>query len=543
METMIGDYRLLERIGQGGFGTVWRATSPAGVDVALKMLHPEYAQDTELTARLLQEFAVLIRLDHPNLVSAHAVLSHNAAPVLVMDYVPGDNLSTELRRHEHGMPVDRALWMVAEVCAALDTAHEAGIVHRDVKPANILLERDGSGAPWRTAKLGDFGIARLGDGVRYTSTGMLVGTVGYIAPEIIRGEDPTPASDLYSIGLLLHETLTGSKLFPARPSIGVLEQHVTQAPELPDAWPSWMRDLVQACLDKDPARRPSAREVGTVLRQAGDRPTQRLSMAAQVRSGTEVTAVVPPAFSSSTNVQVRKIRRSTVAVVSLVAAAVALLASAGFLLMNAQHSGGASAASAVTTGTVQPPGTEPRLATAASETPSSGPSAPDTYGEQAPAPSPGNDKPGGDSTDRPPATTGGGQATSTSSNAHTPAVHANDGDLTVHDGRPDRYTVSIVNVAAPAGTTVATASSAPLAEIVVPHQNIGDLIVYITAPSGARHTVHMPNQNDRRTRLHVRVDLAAVFPAATPVAGAWRLHVADTVSGSTGYIDRWAITA
>ncbi|HYI60983.1 MAG TPA: protein kinase [Acidimicrobiales bacterium] len=264
-------YVLVERLGSGGFATVWLAEQGRlGRRVAVKLLG-ETLDDAERERRFLAECRAIGRLSgHPAVVTVHDAGTTDAGhPYLVMEHLPGGSLHDRVARHGP-MPWAEVLDVGVHVADALAAAHDAGILHRDVKPANVLL--DENGAP----KLGDFGIARLSEGTN-TATGTLVGTIPFTPPEVLSGHRPGPTADVWSLGATLHALLTGSSPFggdrdepPAATIARVLR---SEPPPLPPAVPAPLRDLVRTTLGAEPGSRPqSAAEVaGQLQRIQADR--------------------------------------------------------------------------------------------------------------------------------------------------------------------------------------------------------------------------------------------------------------------------------
>src|SRR6266545_1290361 len=206
-----GRYRLISRIGTGAMGVVWRAYDERlNRTVAVKrlLLSPGLPEDeaTEAVARCLREGRIAARLHHPNAIAVYDVVDEDGVPCLIMEYLPSKSLAMVLG--DHGLLDPREVARIGAQCAAaLAVAHAAGIVHRDVKPGNILLGDDGS------VKITDFGISRATDDVTVTKTGMIAGTPAYLAPEVAIGKDPTPASDIFSLGSTLYAAVEGEPPF------------------------------------------------------------------------------------------------------------------------------------------------------------------------------------------------------------------------------------------------------------------------------------------------------------------------------------------
>jgi serine/threonine protein kinase, bacterial len=252
-------YRLDERMGEGGLGVVWRGSDiETGAGFAIKLLRPEYARDQAAVARFIRERAALLRFRHPNVVALHDMIVEGDRLALVMELVADGDLAAHRKRCGGTLDPSEATEIMAQVCNALATAHAAGIVHRDLKPANILL--DGG-----TVRLTDFGIAQIAGEPSLTSEGVFLGTLPYLAPEVIQGDEPTPACDCYAVGVTLYELLAGDLPFTGQ-AAAVMHGHLYLAPERPDGIPDSSWRLIAACLDKDPRRRPCAAELELALR-------------------------------------------------------------------------------------------------------------------------------------------------------------------------------------------------------------------------------------------------------------------------------------
>ncbi len=250
-------YRLDRRIATGGMGEVWQATdSVLGREVAVKVLKREYADDPTFRSRFETEARNAAALHHPNVAAVFdfgerlsGERSGPPQPYLVMELVRGQPLSALLRGGEP-MPPDTAADLVGQAADGIAAAHALGIVHRDVKPANLLVTPDG------TVKITDFGIARAADAVALTQTGQVIGTPQYLSPEQAQGKPATEASDIYSLGVVLYECLAGRRPFGADSAIATALSHLRdEPPPLPDDVPAHLRETVAVALAKDPAAR------------------------------------------------------------------------------------------------------------------------------------------------------------------------------------------------------------------------------------------------------------------------------------------------
>ncbi len=581
MDTVVGGYRLLDKVGHGGYGAVWRAVGPEGGLVALKILHPQFTEDAEQVARLVGEFMLTARLDHPNIVRSRALVPHGGSPVLVMDLVPGTSLASRLRSGG-SLPLVEAVELVRLVAGALDRAHAAGIVHRDVKPANILLEPvDGGTVP----RLVDFGIALLAGATRHTLSGHMVGTPGYLAPEVIRGEEPSAATDVYALGLLFHECVTGVGVFGKASTPALLDHHLNTVPALPAAWPEPVRGLIAACLAKDPARRPSSAGVAGAFAEFLGRTVRIEGIPDGVTGLLPVGGVLPhtartplPAAVTRTHVGVphtgslphaappERPRTGTGRWWGLGVGTVAAAATIAVLITTAQVGGsspsviagpttaptsaapddGTGRGPAATTGASQPVGTagpsgEVRPSdVVAVDPPSPRPGTPTRPGTAVP-PGPG-DPPAQPTDPGDPAD----PADPTSSTPpppppRSPVTRTNDVNIPIPDGG-GVAAASAVTLSAP-GVAVGQPGVAVVVDIQVRHAKRGDLRIVVEAPSGHRHEVLAPRSRDQRTDYTARIDLTSALPQGTAVDGRWRLLVSDHATGNTGLIDRWTVTA
>ncbi|WP_049580623.1 serine/threonine-protein kinase, partial [Streptomyces sp. SBT349] len=269
MARNIGSQYTTHRVlGRGSAGTVWLGEGPDG-PVAIKVLREDLAADPELAERFAHERHTLLGLEHPNIVGVRELLLSGGSDgrdiALVMDLVRGPDLRGHLERERRLAPSE-AVALTAGVASGLAVAHAAGIVHRDVKPENILLDPvDGEGG--HVALLTDFGVAKLIDEPRHGGKGGVVGTPDYMAPEIVEGLPPRAAVDIYALVTVLYELLAGFTPFGGGHPGAVLRRQVTEtAAELPGI-PRELWEIIQQCLAKAPASRLRAAELASRLRE------------------------------------------------------------------------------------------------------------------------------------------------------------------------------------------------------------------------------------------------------------------------------------
>lgn len=263
-------YRLVEWAGEGSMGVVYRAHDETlDRQVAIKFLPPGHVAGSEASDRFLREARAVARLSHPNIMTLFDVDQENGWFYLVLEYIPGHDLHAILTQKQAPLPLNEALPIIRETLAALGFAHSQGIIHRDLKPENIMLTPDGR------VKVTDFGLAQVQNEVRVTPAGALLGTVLYLAPELIIGQKATAVSDLYAIGGILYELLTGQPPFPGEQPTAILIQTLNE-PVIPPSQlnptiPVAVETIILKLLAKEPeARFQSADEVLAALPQPID---------------------------------------------------------------------------------------------------------------------------------------------------------------------------------------------------------------------------------------------------------------------------------
>ncbi|HVJ26302.1 MAG TPA: serine/threonine-protein kinase, partial [Vicinamibacterales bacterium] len=259
-ETRIGPFAILELIGSGGMGAVYRAhDARLRRDVAIKVLAPAFAGDPDRLHRFEQEALAVARLVHPNILSIHDVGRHDGAPYMVTELLEGETLADKIKGRPLSVP--KAVEYARQIARGLAAAHASGIVHRDIKPANLFISRDGG------VKILDFGVAKLREVNVGTATTAAtetvhdlgpIGTAAYMSPEQARGSAVDARSDLFSLGVVLHEMLSGVSPFRrdtnAETMTAVLREDVPPLPPSAQRCPSLMR-VLRHCLEKDPAER------------------------------------------------------------------------------------------------------------------------------------------------------------------------------------------------------------------------------------------------------------------------------------------------
>jgi hypothetical protein len=366
-----GHYRLLERIGSGGMGVVWRAMDERlqrPVAVKQLLLQPELSPRAtdEARARALREARIAARLQHPNAIVVYDVAEHDGEPCLVMEHLPSRSLAAVLAERGY-LPVPEVASIGRQIASALAAAHAAQIVHRDVKPGNILIADDG------TAKITDFGVSRAVGDVTVTQTGMMAGTPAYLAPEVARGQLPTPASDVFSLGATLYAALEGQGPFGDSDNPFALLHAVANGQVVPPQHAGPLAPVLMKLLAADPAARPDMHRTSLELAAAPTtRPVPRPAPMSQPEPAGRPSAVLPPTLvtrrspsparmaTTAGRAPQRPARAGLVAVAVLV-----LLTFAGVGMLLSQGSSGQQALHAAGPGVTAAPTTVPAPSVAA----------------------------------------------------------------------------------------------------------------------------------------------------------------------------------
>jgi serine/threonine protein kinase len=302
-----GDYEIVEILGAGGMGQVYKVRNLLSDRIeAMKVLLPNLEGNPELADRFLREIKVQAALDHPNIAKLHTAMRSGNQLVMVMEFVEGEPLSKMLERGP--VPVRSAVSYASQVLAALAYAHARGVIHRDIKPANIMVMRSGA------VKLMDFGIARMKADRRLTQTGSTVGSLFYMSPEQIKGGEPDPRSDLYSLGITLYEMITGRPPFSGASDFQIMSAHLQETPAAPievvPGVPDTLNDVILMAIEKDADRRF---QTADAFRQAlsnvfPEVPTQTMtqpqppSPPPQARASTRPLVPQPPPIAPQTAV-------------------------------------------------------------------------------------------------------------------------------------------------------------------------------------------------------------------------------------------------
>ncbi|MCL4297527.1 MAG: SUMF1/EgtB/PvdO family nonheme iron enzyme [Anaerolineae bacterium] len=255
--TIGGRYKIEALLGHGGMSTVYQAADPnLRRTVAVKLIHPHLSNDPQFVRRFEQEAAAVAQLRHPNIIQVFDFAHDDGVYYMVLEYVPGETLQarlTTLNASGQRLPLGETIQIMGSVCDAVAYAHQRGMIHRDLKPANVMLNPQGQPI------LMDFGVAKMLGDVQHTATGAVVGTALYMSPEQARGERPTERSDIYSLGVMLYEMITGVPPFKADSAVSLMMQHVTQP--IPDVRQlnQHVPDLLAAVIRKALAKEPGDR--------------------------------------------------------------------------------------------------------------------------------------------------------------------------------------------------------------------------------------------------------------------------------------------
>jgi serine/threonine protein kinase len=311
-----GRYEIQRVLGDGAMAKVLLAhDAELGREVALKLLDEGLAADPTFRARFAREARVAAGLSHPNVVTVFDVGETDGRPFIVMELVTGRTLDERLRR-DGALSANDVLAIARQVCAGLEHAHANGLVHRDLKPGNLIERDDG------TVKIADFGIARPVEGTELTETGTIVGTAAYLAPEQAEAGRLTPATDLFALGVVLYELLTGRQPWKVDSLASLARRGDATPPELPRGTPPGLRTAIERCLRQDPEDRPSsAAEVSGLLDERDE----------------DATVVIPGATPRR-----RRTRRSTASLLAIAAGLlllVVVLAALGLALRTGGDSG------------------------------------------------------------------------------------------------------------------------------------------------------------------------------------------------------------
>ena len=265
MSQMIGQYEIRALLGEGGIGQVHAAYDTIlQREVAMKSLRPELLSDSNFVERFRAEATSLARLNHPNITTLYSLFPDGRNLYMVMELVRGTTLDTILEKRKTALDIRECLAIIAQAADGLDYAHTMGVIHRDIKPSNLIISENG------TLKIMDFGIARVRGSQRLTRSGSIVGTLAYMAPEQLRGEEGDDSCDLYSLAIVLYEMLSGSPPFNAASEYDLMQAQINQKPErltpkVPGLDPKIESALLKALSKKPDQRYPSTRAFSDAL--------------------------------------------------------------------------------------------------------------------------------------------------------------------------------------------------------------------------------------------------------------------------------------
>lgn len=350
----IGSYRVVRKLGQGGMGTVFQAVDTMlEREVALKVLRPEFAGEPELADRFRTEAVILAKLNHPNIATLYGLARHGEQLFMVMEFVRGAPLDDVIRREGRVSPRAAAGWG-CQVLDAMAYAHRQGVVHRDIKPANLMVTEED------TVKVMDFGIARVLGSAHQTRHGHVIGTASYMAPEQIRGEDVDGRADLYALGVVLYQLVTGVPPFKGSNEFAVMSAQLGDLPMAPsrlvEDLPGWFESAVLRALQKDRAARFQTASAFRAELEEGLRsaeasrlvgPGHPMADAGEAAVATLLTPASSPALPPPV-VTRRRLSPRRLLLATLALGVVAGLGVTAWLRNSNQASGGARDAAAVT---------------------------------------------------------------------------------------------------------------------------------------------------------------------------------------------------
>ncbi len=292
----VGDYEIVRELGHGGMGQVYLVRNVISDRIeAMKILLPELAQQGDLVERFMREIKVLASLEHPNIAQLRTAFTANNQFVMIMEYVEGETLASRLERGAFNLP--DSLNYTGQVLSALSYAHGRGVIHRDVKPGNMML------TPQGVVKLMDFGLARNSSDLGMTATGATMGSLDYMSPEQVKAEPTDGRSDLYSVGVSLYQMVTGHRMFAPTSSFSIMEAHVKEIPRPPNevepTVPKVLSDIIMMAVAKNPAQRF---QTADAFRNALSQVNVPAAAAASATATQTVRPSIPPVSPPSSQV-------------------------------------------------------------------------------------------------------------------------------------------------------------------------------------------------------------------------------------------------